>query len=190
MGRLHAWRGRGPSPLGWVFALLIAAGAMAEPVSPLRAAHCKNGQFFNPLERLRCREHRPLPSLAAGHQPVRQGSRAHRAGGPERRLIAGAYPASGRGRDQHLDPAQAVQAFRDLRARHFIGMHWGTFDLTDEPLDEPPKELARVLRNEGIDPTPYHVMAIGETLRLPANDSAAGAASADAPSAAPSPPPR
>lgn len=83
-----------------------------------------------------------------------------------------------------------MQAFRDLRARHFIGMHWSTFDLTDEPLDEPPKELARVLRNEGIDPTPYHVMAIGETLRLPANDSAAGAASADAPSAAPSPPPR
>jgi N-acyl-phosphatidylethanolamine-hydrolysing phospholipase D len=68
---------------------------------------------------------------------------------------------------QHMDPAQAVQAFRDLRARHFLGMHWGTFDLTDEPLDEPPKELARVLREQGIDPAPYHVMAIGETLRLP-----------------------
>lgn len=37
----------------------------------------------------------------------------------------------------HMDPAQAVQSFVDLGAEHFIPIHWGVFDLADEPLDEP-----------------------------------------------------
>ena len=38
----------------------------------------------------------------------------------------------------HLDPEQAVQAALDLEARQVFGMHWGTFDLADEPPEEPP----------------------------------------------------
>jgi N-acyl-phosphatidylethanolamine-hydrolysing phospholipase D len=68
---------------------------------------------------------------------------------------------------QHMDPAQALQAFRDLGARDMIGMHWGTFDLTDEPLDEPPRELARAVSAAGADPTRVHVLAIGERWRVP-----------------------
>lgn len=37
----------------------------------------------------------------------------------------------------HVDPAQAVQAFRDLGGKHLIPIHWGVFDLADEPLAEP-----------------------------------------------------
>jgi N-acyl-phosphatidylethanolamine-hydrolysing phospholipase D len=70
-------------------------------------------------------------------------------------------------RYQHMDPAEALQASRDLGARHMIGMHWGTFDLTDEPLDEAPRELARAVAAAGEDPSRVHVLAIGERWRVP-----------------------
>jgi N-acyl-phosphatidylethanolamine-hydrolysing phospholipase D len=67
---------------------------------------------------------------------------------------------------QHMDPAQAYQAFRDLGARDMLGVHWGTFDLTDEPLDEPPRELTRAVKAAAGDPSHVHVLPIGGTLRL------------------------
>ena len=42
----------------------------------------------------------------------------------------------------HMNPAEAVQAHHDLGARRSIGMHFGTFQLTDEPADEPERQLA------------------------------------------------
>jgi len=71
---------------------------------------------------------------------------------------------------QHMDPAEAYQAFRDLGARHMIGMHWGTFDLTDEPLDLAPRELAEAVRAYGGDPDRVRVLAIGERWRVPEAD--------------------
>jgi len=44
----------------------------------------------------------------------------------------------------HLDPGQALEAFVDLRARVMVPIHFGTFDLADEPLDEPPRLLAQL----------------------------------------------
>ncbi|CUG37742.1 beta lactamase-like protein, putative, partial [Bodo saltans] len=48
---------------------------------------------------------------------------------------------------QHVDPVQALQMHDDIGAKFSIGMHWGTFILTDEPLDEPPKLLAEALED-------------------------------------------
>lgn len=68
---------------------------------------------------------------------------------------------------QHLDPEEAYQAFLDLRARAMLPMHWGTFDLTDEPLDLPPRLLAEaVARRAGADGR-VRVLAIGERWRVP-----------------------
>ncbi len=43
----------------------------------------------------------------------------------------------------HLSPSDAIQAFKDLKAQKMIPMHYGTFNLADEPLSDPIKTLQR-----------------------------------------------
>ncbi len=54
---------------------------------------------------------------------------------------------------QHMNPDEAGQAFVDLGAKQMISIHWGTYKLTDEPMDEPPRRLSdwmtRVKMEEG-----------------------------------------
>lgn len=68
---------------------------------------------------------------------------------------------------QHMDPAQALRAFEELDARYLVPVHWGTFRLSDEPLDEPPRELARVAASRPDLTERIKVLAIGETFHLP-----------------------
>ena len=63
----------------------------------------------------------------------------------------------------HLHPPEAVRVHRDLRARVSIGMHWGTFKLTDEPLSEPPVYLEQALQEAGLPPEQFITLGIGET---------------------------
>jgi len=85
-------------------------------------------------------------------------------------LPIGAYEPRWFMKDQHMDPAEAYQAFRDLRAKTLVPIHWGTFDLTDEPLDLPPRELDRAVREAGGDPSDVRVLAIGERWHVPKGD--------------------
>ncbi len=55
-------------------------------------------------------------------------------------LPIGAYDAPTK-RDVHMNPEQAIQAFLELGAKTMIPMHFGTFRLSYEPLDEPPVRL-------------------------------------------------
>jgi N-acyl-phosphatidylethanolamine-hydrolysing phospholipase D len=82
-------------------------------------------------------------------------------------LPVGAYRPRKLMRTQHVDPEEAVKIHRDLGAKRSIGVHWGTFELTDESIDEPPRELARAVAAAGLVPDEFTVMAIGQTLRLP-----------------------
>jgi N-acyl-phosphatidylethanolamine-hydrolysing phospholipase D len=66
----------------------------------------------------------------------------------------------------HLDPADAVQAHLDLKSKLSIACHFGTFQLTDEPLAEPPALLARELALRRIDPASFRVLAAGETIDI------------------------
>jgi N-acyl-phosphatidylethanolamine-hydrolysing phospholipase D len=68
----------------------------------------------------------------------------------------------------HANPADAVKIHQDIHARHSVGMHWGTFVLTDEPLDEPPVKLDEARRAAGIAPDAFFVMKHGETRNLTA----------------------
>ncbi|MGB0524295.1 MAG: MBL fold metallo-hydrolase [Flammeovirgaceae bacterium] len=53
----------------------------------------------------------------------------------------GAYKPIHFMKDAHISPEDAVKAFNELEARHFIPMHYGTYDLSDEPLGEPIKMM-------------------------------------------------
>jgi len=81
---------------------------------------------------------------------------------------------------QHLSPEQAVRAFQTLGARTLVGMHWGTFKLSDEPLDEPPQLLDAARRQHGLPPERVRVLAVGESLEL-ARPAAAATREAAAP---------
>jgi N-acyl-phosphatidylethanolamine-hydrolysing phospholipase D len=69
---------------------------------------------------------------------------------------------------QHMNPAEAYRAFQDLRARYMLPMHWGTFDLTFEPVDEGAREFTRAVAAAGGDPARSPVLAIGEGWHVPA----------------------
>jgi N-acyl-phosphatidylethanolamine-hydrolysing phospholipase D len=47
-----------------------------------------------------------------------------------------------------------------------MGIHWGTFELTDESLDEPPRVLAQARQAQGVSDTAFFTLAIGQTRRL------------------------
>lgn len=81
-------------------------------------------------------------------------------------LPVGAYEPRWFMREQHLTPEEAVQVHLDLGARQSVGVHWGTFNLTDESLDEPPRALAQALQKQGLGERDFFVMAVGETRRL------------------------
>jgi L-ascorbate metabolism protein UlaG (beta-lactamase superfamily) len=50
----------------------------------------------------------------------------------------------------HTSPAGALEAFRQLKATHFIPMHHGTFDLSDEPIFYPLQQLQKIVASENI----------------------------------------
>ena len=67
----------------------------------------------------------------------------------------------------HLDPAEAVQVHRDVKARQSLAIHWGTFaNLTDESLYEPPIKLAEAREKAGLADEDFFVLRHGETRML------------------------
>ena len=63
----------------------------------------------------------------------------------------------------HTTPEEAVQAFLDLDGGVMLGMHWGTFDLAEEPLEEPPVRMRGEFERRHLDPARAWILKIGET---------------------------
>lgn len=78
-------------------------------------------------------------------------------------LAVGAYQPRWFMKEQHMDPPEAVQAHRDLAARRSLGIHWGTFALTDESLDQPPRDLAAARQAQRLAEQDFFVLPIGGT---------------------------
>ncbi|MFG6416018.1 MBL fold metallo-hydrolase [Roseateles sp. DC23W] len=69
--------------------------------------------------------------------------------------------------DQHVNVEEALKIHADLGARASLGVHWGTFALTDEALDEPPRQLVRQRAALGLAVNDFFTLAIGGTHQLP-----------------------
>nr|KMM72784.1 N-acyl-phosphatidylethanolamine-hydrolyzing phospholipase D [Coccidioides posadasii RMSCC 3488] len=64
----------------------------------------------------------------------------------------------------HADPHDAVNIFKDTKCQNALGMHWGTWVLTEEDVLEPPRKLKKALRQNGIAETGvFDVCDIGES---------------------------
>jgi N-acyl-phosphatidylethanolamine-hydrolysing phospholipase D len=74
----------------------------------------------------------------------------------------GAYEPSAMMHASHLDPEEALQAAIDLRADRAVAMHFGTFDLSDEPLDEPPRRFIEAAQQSELGEDRAWVLRIGE----------------------------
>ena len=85
-------------------------------------------------------------------------------------LPIGAYEPRWFMRPQHMDPAEAVRALADLDAAHALAIHFGTFRLTDEGHDAPPRALALALERKGVAASRFRALGNGEAWDLPARD--------------------
>ena len=83
-------------------------------------------------------------------------------------LPIGAYEPRWFMAEQHVNVEEALHIHRDVGAKRSLGVHWGTFVLTDEALDAPPRELAALRAARGMAEEEFFVLALGETRRLPA----------------------
>ena len=75
----------------------------------------------------------------------------------------GAYEPNEYLHAQHVKPSEAVRIHRELNVKQSMGIHWGTFTLTTEPFDQPPKDLAAALEDAHLPPDSFVVFRHGET---------------------------
>jgi N-acyl-phosphatidylethanolamine-hydrolysing phospholipase D len=66
----------------------------------------------------------------------------------------------------HVNPEEAVRVAREMKARRVVGMHWGTIQLTEEPVFEPPERFRRAAHAAGYADDDVWIMRIGETRAL------------------------
>ena len=73
----------------------------------------------------------------------------------------GAYKPEFIMKDAHISPWEALEAFNHLQAKLFIPMHYGTYDLSDEPFGEPYRVMQKEKDNYNI-----RVLDVGEEFLL------------------------
>jgi L-ascorbate metabolism protein UlaG (beta-lactamase superfamily) len=135
----HHWSRRGPFDTNaTLWGGFVVEGAAAT------VYHSGDTALFDGFREIRAR----FPSIDAALLPI------------------GAYDPGWFMLRQHMDPEQALQGFEDLGAATFVAMHWGTFKLADEPLDEPPRRLEADRIRRGIAADRVRVPAVGETIEV------------------------
>ncbi len=81
-------------------------------------------------------------------------------------LPIGAYEPRWFMRAVHMNPAEAVQAHLDLEASESIGMHFGTFQMATEGIDEPLRALEEACRANNVPASRFRTLGFGESIRL------------------------
>lgn len=82
----------------------------------------------------------------------------------------GAYEPRWFMRRAHVNPEEAVRIHLDVRPRKSVGMHFGTFQLTDEAIDDPPRHLREALRERNVHEDEFVVPGFGERIALAKRD--------------------
>ncbi|MGO4907508.1 MBL fold metallo-hydrolase [Pseudorhodobacter sp. W20_MBD10_FR17] len=100
---------------------------------------------------------RPYANLAAQHGPLRAAI-----------LPIGAYEPRWFMRDQHQNPDEAARGFLLSGAKHAIGHHWGTFQLTDEAHQAPLDALKTALKTHNIPESQFRALPPGTAWAIPA----------------------
>ena len=91
-----------------------------------------------------------------------------RLGSPRVALLPiGAYEPRELMKEVHMNPADAVNAHRDLGPSLSLGMHFNTFQLTDEPIYAPVRDLQQAMARHGIAPEQFRTLREGEGLVIP-----------------------
>ncbi len=78
----------------------------------------------------------------------------------------GAYNPRKIMRAMHMNPEEAVRAFEETRCRRAVAMHWGTFQLTDEPMGEPVLLLGRALKEKTLAAERFTAGRVGESWEI------------------------
>ena len=78
----------------------------------------------------------------------------------------GAYAPGWFLKAQHQDPDEAVDGFKLCKAKHALGHHWGTFQLTNEPIEEPKHALEMALGKKGVIEDRFLAMTPGQVWRF------------------------
>jgi L-ascorbate metabolism protein UlaG (beta-lactamase superfamily) len=68
--------------------------------------------------------------------------------------------------DQHMNPAEAVQAFGIVQARRALGHHWGTFKLTNEAVDTPKRDLEAAIAKAKLGADRFNAAHPGEVVEI------------------------
>jgi L-ascorbate metabolism protein UlaG (beta-lactamase superfamily) len=93
---------------------------------------------------------------AAGHGPFRLAI-----------IPIGAYEPRDFMRTHHINPDEAVAIFEALNPAAALGVHWGTFQLTFEGIDDPTRRLAELRRARNIPDTRFVATEVGQTFAVP-----------------------
>jgi len=70
-------------------------------------------------------------------------------------------------RNSHVSPDEAVRIHRELRVKRSVGMHWGTYPMGQERLDQAPRDLALARAAQGVADDAFFVMRHGQTYKPP-----------------------
>ena len=67
----------------------------------------------------------------------------------------------------HMNAEESVLTHIDLKSAHSVSIHWGTFQLTSEPILEPPQRVSAALQANGLESDAFVSLKHGETRDWP-----------------------
>lgn len=81
-------------------------------------------------------------------------------------IAVGAYEPRWFMKAQHINPEEAIKIHQDVSSKFSIGVHWGTFELTDEPLDQPIGDLDKARKKYKLKDGQFVLLEHGQTMTL------------------------